>query len=707
MSSRDNKADRLIAENAELRARLREAEDTLAAIRSGDVDALVVGNDIYTLDSANAVTNKLRKDVLTQMEDAVIAFDRDDHVVFMNPAAERQYDRTSSEALGRPKPEVFEERWPDAAAEVRARAELQEAGVHRQQSVHVRHDGRELHVESTLSRLRDADGSAIGHLAVIRDVSERVRAEGTLGAATRTLAQRERQFATLVENSPDILTRLDRGLRHVYVSPVIGRYTGLDPSYFIGKTHAEAGMPPELCERWQIVLSQVLATGREARIRFGYTAVDNERRTFDARLVPEFAEDGTVESVLSIAADVTEQELVDAQLRESQVRLQEADRRKDEFLATLAHELRNPLAPIRNALQIMRLTDDLAMNSNARGIIERQLQQMVHLVDDLLDVSRITQGKVELRRENVDVVTAVQTAIETSRPLIDGGRHELTVRLPALRTLIVDADITRLCQIVANLLNNAAKYTPEGGQIEVAAGSEGDRALISVKDSGVGIPPEMLPRVFEMFAQVDRSLDRSQGGLGIGLALVKRLVEMHGGSVEAHSEGQGSGCQFVVRLPLVQGAAAAPQSAPAATPEAEPGNEIRVLVVDDNVDHAESLSQVLRILGYATRTAHDGISALRLAESYRPHAAVLDIGLPDKSGVEVARAIRTQSWGRDMLLIALSGWGQEEDRRRTREAGFDHHFVKPLDMDALTDLLAPLKRAAATDDARPEQAVST
>jgi CheY-like chemotaxis protein len=264
-----------------------------------------------------------------------------------------------------------------------------------------------------------------------------------------------------------------------------------------------------------------------------------------------------------------------------------------------------------------------------------------------------------------------------------------------------------LCQIVANLLNNAAKYTPEGGQIEVAAGSEGDRALISVKDSGVGIPPEMLPRVFEMFAQVDRSLDRSQGGLGIGLALVKRLVEMHGGSVEAHSEGQGSGCQFVVRLPLVQGAAAAPQSAPAATPEAEPGNEIRVLVVDDNVDHAESLSQVLRILGYATRTSHDGISALRLAESYRPHAAVLDIGLPDKSGVEVARAIRTQSWGRDMLLIALSGWGQEEDRRRTREAGFDHHFVKPLDMDALTDLLAPLKRAAATDDARPEQAVST
>jgi CheY-like chemotaxis protein/two-component sensor histidine kinase len=327
----------------------------------------------------------------------------------------------------------------------------------------------------------------------------------------------------------------------------------------------------------------------------------------------------------------------------------------------------------------------------AHGIIERQLLQMVHLVDDLLDVSRISQDKVVLRRAPVDVAGVVQNAVETSRPLLDAGRHELTVRLPAPRTLTVDADVTRLTQIIANHLNNAAKYTPEGGRVEVSAQREGEQALICVKDSGVGIPPEMLPRVFDMFAQVDRSLERAQGGLGIGLALVRRLVEMHGGTVQVSSEGPGRGSTFCVRLPLA--AAGVPAAEPTLTHplQGQDTDRIPVLIVDDNVDSAESLSRLLQMLGYRTRTGNDGLEAVQLAESFRPLVVLLDIGLPGLSGHDAARRIRAEPWGRDMLLIALSGWGQEDDRRKSREAGFDHHFVKPVDLEALTALLVRLK----------------
>jgi len=316
---------------------------------------------------------------------------------------------------------------------------------------------------------------------------------------------------------------------------------------------------------------------------------------------------------------------------------------------------------------------------------------MVHLVDDLLDVSRISQGKVELRLELADVAAAVQAAVETSRPLIEAGQHDLTVRLPLPQSLLVRADVTRLCQIVSNLLNNAAKYTPDGGRIEVAARRQDDHAVVTVKDSGVGIPPPMLPRVFDLFAQVDRHSDRSQGGLGIGLALVKRLVEMHGGSVQAHSGGQGHGSRFVVRLPLVAADATDSQAAVLAPLHGSAAGDIRVLVVDDNIDHADSLTQVLRMLGYQTRTANDGAEAVRIAGAFGPQAVLLDIGLPKMNGLDAARRIREQAWGRDIMLIALSGWGQEDDRRRSKAAGFDHHFVKPVDIEPLTDLLSSLK----------------
>ena len=804
--------------NIELESRLAEAEETLAAIRSGDVDALIVGEDIYTLDSANAATNAMRKDVLAQMQDAVLAFDVDDHVIYMNPAAERQYGVVASDALGRPRSDLLRERWSDAERALRAREELRTQGSCRSESVHVRGDGRQMHVESTISLLEDAAGQPLGFLAVIRDIDDRVEAQATLAAATAALTRRERQFATLVENSPDIFARLDRDLRYLYVSPVVERYSGVPAAAHIGRTRAEVGMPAELQAEWERAMRKTFATGQVQTFKFKYRSADGEDFTFSTRLIPEFADDGVVESVLSIASNVTEQELADAALRESKARLEftlaaahvgeweidvasgacrhsdlydrcfghaapvpgwnlqsmlaqlhpderervgnlvaqafhagtdlafearvtwpdgsehwidvhgsayvsaraseqepprlrflgiiaditrrkqteaalrDADLRKDEFLATLAHELRNPLAPIRNAVQIMQLSRDEAMHVNARRIIERQLKQMVHLVDDLLDVSRISQGKVELRLEQVDVADAVVDAIETSRPLIDAGRHHLTTKLAPPRALMVEADVTRVCQIVANLLNNAAKYTPEGGHIQVLAEREGDEAVITVQDSGIGLAADMLPRVFDMFSQVDRSVARAQGGLGIGLALVKRLVEMHGGSVAATSDGPDRGCRFVVRLPLIRFPDAAPRRDSGHALEAEDTDGLRVLVVDDNVDSAESLSQLMQILGYPVAVAHDGLEAVEAAIAWRPDVVLMDIGMPRLGGPEAAHAMRALPGGERLWLIALSGWGQNEDRRKSREAGFDHHFVKPVDLEALIDLIRNLPR---------------
>jgi signal transduction histidine kinase len=369
---------------------------------------------------------------------------------------------------------------------------------------------------------------------------------------------------------------------------------------------------------------------------------------------------------------------------------QEADRRKDEFHATHAHELRNPLAPIRNGLQILRLAkDNPAAEESARAVIERQVQQMVRLIDDLLDLSRISRGMIELRRERVPLETVVRNAVETSRPLIEQSGHRLTLDLPA-EPLFVDADVTRLSQVVANLLNNAAKYTHPGGDIRLAVSAGESDVAISVRDNGVGIPAPMLPQVFEMFIQVDRSLERSQGGLGIGLTLVKRLVEMHGGTVAVHSEGRGQGSEFVIRLPLLK--AAREDSTPLADGEPAAGSpgRRRILVADDNVDSAASLTMMLEFMGNEVRTAHDGIEAVAAAAAFRPELILLDIGMPGRNGYDACREIRRQPWGRDVVVVALTGWGQDEDKRRSREAGFDQHLIKPVEPAALGRLLAAL-----------------
>jgi PAS domain S-box-containing protein len=366
--------------------------------------------------------------------------------------------------------------------------------------------------------------------------------------------------------------------------------------------------------------------------------------------------------------------------------LREQSRRKDEFLAMLAHELRNPLAPLRNGLEIMDLVgEDASALRESRRIMQRQLDQMVRLVDDLLDISRITRGKLELRKERVDLAKVVHVAVETSTPSIEAAGHELVLSLPD-ESIQLSADVTRLAQVFANLLNNSAKYTPPGGRIELSVHRDGGEAVISIRDNGIGISANMLPLIFDMFTQVDRSLERAQGGLGIGLTLVRRLVEMHGGCVEAHSAGEGQGAEFVVRLPIaVQPAESNELPEPAAAPAGLAAR--RILVVDDNRDSAVTLSMMLRLMGNEIHTAFDGAAALQAADQFRPDLIVLDIGLPKMNGYEVARHVRQQPWGRDMVLVALTGWGQEEDRRRSQQAGFNYHFVKPIDIDDLKRVL--------------------
>ena len=391
---------------------------------------------------------------------------------------------------------------------------------------------------------------------------------------------------------------------------------------------------------------------------------------------------------LAVAEDLASRAAIAIENSQLYRELKDADARKDEFLATLAHELRNPLAPIRNALHIIRLAgSDAEAIEESRGIMERQLSQMVRLVDDLLDVSRITRNKLELRKQRVELSAVIASAVETSTPLIEQAGHALSVDLPT-EPILLDADPTRLSQVFSNLLNNSAKYTDSGGKISVTGeyADEG-HVVVKVRDNGLGIPADVLPRVFEMFSQAHRDHERAQGGLGIGLTLVRRLIEMHGGAVEAYSDGPGLGSEFAVRLPIVKqqtrGALATPS---VATSRAHATR--RILVVDDNHDSAATLAKMLSMMGHETRTAGDGLEAVEMAETFQPDLMLLDIGLPKLNGYGACRRIRQQTWGKRMIIVALTGWGQEEDRRQSKDAGFTEHMVKPVDIAALDRLLS-------------------
>ncbi|MBY0396804.1 MAG: PAS domain-containing protein, partial [Thermoleophilia bacterium] len=465
-------------------------------------------------------------------------------------------------------------------------------------------DGRWLHVEDRSIIVHDADGRPARLIGCVVDVTERTRAE--------------ERFRAMADNIPQ-LAWMARPDGHIFwYNRRWYDYTGKTPEEMEGwgwqDVHDPAELPRVLAH-WKAAL----ARGVPWEDTFPLRRHDGVFRPHLSRARPLVDEEGRVVWWFGSNTDITE-------LRELEEALREADRRKDEFLATLAHELRNPLAPIRNGLRIMRLAaGDPAAVDEAHAMVERQVGQMTHLIDDLMDVSRINRGKIALQRTRMPLDGAIRDAVETGRPLIEAARHHLIVDLPEA-PIYVEGDGTRLAQVFANLLNNAAKYTERGGTIRLSARREGDEAVVAVEDDGVGIPPEMLPRVFDMFTQVNRSLEKAQGGLGIGLSIVRRLVEMHGGSVEAQSEGVGRGSRFVVRLPAVSAPTAGPDTANgdlAARPHAR-----RILVVDDNRDNADSLALMLRIRGHETRAAHDGLEAIAVAEAFAPDVILMDIGMP-------------------------------------------------------------------------------
>ena len=480
-----------------------------------------------------------------------------------------------------------------------------------------------------------------------------------------------------------------------------------DPRY--GKNEPHFGMPQgHLPVRSYLAVPVISRSGEVlGGLLFGHpaTGVFTERAE---RLVAGIASQAAIAIDNARLYDAAQKEIAErtraeAKLRESEEALREADRRKDEFLATLAHELRNPLAPIRNAVEVMRLAqNDPIATASARSLVERQLKQLVRLIDDLLDVSRITQGRLELRREKLDLATALRMALETSRPLIQAKSHTVHVAW-ANAPLFVDIDATRIAQVFANLLNNSAKYSAPGSAIGVQLFAAGDEVIVTVADNGVGIPPAMLGRVFEMFERVTRGGEGVQEGLGIGLTLVRRLVELHGGTVTAHSAGLNRGSTFTVRLPAWQPLRPATALSPRATSHVEGVPEAarrRILVADDNHDAAMSLALLLEMEGHDVRRAYDGVEALAIADEFRPDVALLDIGMPRLDGYGAARELRAREWAKDLLLFALTGWGQQEDQRRAREAGFDRHLTKPVDPDTLRELVAGARAAAERDVAR-------
>ena len=413
----------------------------------------------------------------------------------------------------------------------------------------------------------------------------------------------------------------------------------------------------------------------------------------------------------TLQGEIAERERMEDALREANQELErrvedrtaalrEGDRRKDEFLASLAHELRNPLAALHAASEVFRIKLPEGTNLDGpQGVFSRQLRHMTRMVDDLLDVSRITRDKLILQRSRVELAKVIAAAVETSRPMIEQRRHSFTVSVSP-EPVLLDADLVRLGQVFSNLLDNAAKYTDPGGRIELATEIEGEQVNIRIGDSGIGIAPDVLPRIFDIFMQGERTPERSRGGLGIGLTLVRRLVELHGGTVQAFSEGNGRGSRFVVSLPIAARAAVAAETAgegPAAV-----GQSLRILIVEDNRDAAEMLNELLESWGHETRMAFDGPAGVVAADEFRPQAILLDIGLPGMNGYDVARKLRERAWCRNVPIIAVTGWGQEADRQRSAEAGIDHHLLKPVEPAALRTLLAGFDLRTVIRSSRPE-----
>ena len=652
---------------------------------AGDVTGILVhGIDVTDRKLAEIELYESRErfqKIVSQAATGVVQLDHEGRISLVNQKYCEMVQRLESELLGA---SVLDVTAPDSVPVTLEAVRLLaggESGVVIDKE-YLRRDGSVMPATSSVNALRGPGGEFQGLVAIVVDTTESRRAAEKLRAS-------EERYRTLFESVDQgfcifemIFDAQDRPVdyRFLEMNPMFEAHTGLHDA--VGRTARE--MIPTLDAFWFETYGRVAQTGEPVRFENAAPAMGRWFDVYATRL-------GGPDShrVALLFSDITARKQSEETLRKLARDLEEADRRKTEFLATLAHELRNPLAPIRSGLSVMRLKGDNAASvTRVRQMMERQVSHMVHLIDDLLDVARISGGKLELKKERADLRGVLSSAVETSLPLIETGRHELSVDVPA-HAVPVEADVTRIAQVVANLLNNAAKYTPNGGRIGLSLRIEGSEALIAVSDNGIGIPQDALSSVFEMFSQVGHHLERAQGGLGIGLSLVRRLVDMHGGSVAAASGGPHAGSTFTVRLPLADGAQdtlvqAAPQSVEGAAGGA------RILVVDDNVDAAMTLSMILEACGYTTQVAHGGIEALAAAQAFRPQVAFLDIGMPGMDGYETARAMRRLEGLEDVTLVALTGWGAESDRRKSNEAGFDQHLTKPVQLDVVQDLLAKL-----------------
>jgi PAS domain S-box-containing protein len=507
--------------------------------------------------------------------------------------------------------------------------------------------------------------------------------------AEQVLKASEERFRSLCACSPMGIFMTDTWGHCTYTNPSCQAICGFTYQEALGEGWVQYVHP----EDREIAVREWLATsrtGQEFSSEFRFQNPDGRTRWAHVRASPMLSEKGQLLGHVGTVEDITERKWAEEELQRQAQALREADRRKDEFLATLAHELRNPLAPIRNGLQLIRLAgSNAALMDQARSMMDRQLQQMVRLIDDLLDVSRITRGRIELRRERVELASIIQVAVESNRPLIEACEHELIIDIP-VHSICLEADQARLAQVFSNLLNNAAKYTEHGGTIRLSVERRDDWAVVKIRDSGVGIPSEMLSSIFEMFTQVDRSLEKRQGGLGIGLTLAKQLVEMHGGTIVAGSAGAERGSEFTVALPLAPSQDST-RDAALETTALPVSARRRILVADDNRDSATSMALMLRLGGNDVRTAYDGGEAVLAAREFQPSVVLLDIGMPKLNGYDAARRLRGESWGRNLVLIALTGWGQAEDKQKALDAGFDYHLTKPVDPQVLEKLLAEIQ----------------
>lgn len=604
-------------------------------------------------------------EVLENISDGFFACDRQHRFVYVNAAAERQLDRSRTELLGKNLYDVF----PELGAADGIDARLLREAVRTGTSVE-----REYYHPPSGHWFRGrVCPTPWGVAMYFHDVTRSRLTREALGAA-------ERQYRTLIDS-------IDQGY---CVFEMLFDEAGRPTDYRFLETNrafeAQTGfvdvvgqrmraLAPGLEQSWFDAYGRVVRTGEPVRFEAQARPLNRWFDVYAFRVGPAEACRGA-----ALFRDVSERRQADDALRE-------ADRRKDEFLAILAHELRNPLAPLRTGLEIMRLgTADAVRAEQVRSMMVRQVDHMVALVDDLMDVSRISRGSIVLERRPVELTTVIRSALESCDPIIRQSGHEVSIVLPA-ETVHVDGDRNRLVQALGNLLINAAKYTDPGGHIAVTLEHAGEFAIVRVKDNGVGIPADKLSSVFDLFMQVDSAVDRTQGGLEIGLTIVRQLVELHGGTIEVRSDGPGKGSEFIVRLPLAR--------APAAEPEkpilqADSVRARRILVVDDNQDAARAMATMLELLGHQVELAYDGVQALAVAEAGHPEIILMDLGMPHLNGYAAAQRLRRTGWGKSAMLIAVTGWGQEADRAASEEAGFDHHLVKPVDIDAVQALVAQL-----------------